>query len=104
MIREPLAEAALRDPAIELIDAGPLPRVKARAAPDVEVMLVVTPNPHDRVLACALFESSGAQRVALLTPAGRELVIYDLASSPMSAVDLPATELLDVICRGVQHA
>jgi hypothetical protein len=40
----------------------------------------------------------------MLTPAGRELVIWDFASHPISAVDLPTSELLDVVCRGVRPA
>jgi ABC-type lipoprotein export system ATPase subunit len=92
-----LSEAAAKQESIEIVADDPTGTLDERA----EVVLAVTPDPHESATARALFFASHAVRVALLTPAGRELVIYDLSSQPIAAVDLPASELLDVVCRGV---
>jgi hypothetical protein len=101
VLRGVLSEAAARQPSIELID-GYGPPSAAGGTPGVEIVLAVTADPHQSAAARELMCESQATRVALLTPAGRDLVIYDMASRPISAVDLPTSELLDVVCRGLR--
>lgn len=96
VLRGVLSEAAAKHEAIELVDGDP-----AGTSDEAEVVLAVTSNPHEGAAARALLFASHATRVALLAPEGRELVIYDLSQQPISAVDLPASELLEVVCRGV---
>jgi hypothetical protein len=66
-------------------------------------VLAVTVDPHQRSTARDLMCAAHVTRVALITPAARELVIYDLASHPLAAVDLPASDLLDAVCRGLSR-
>jgi len=103
VLRGALGEAAARQPSIELID-GSAEATAGPESPDAEIVLAVTPDPHQSGAARDLMCATHATRVALLTPAGRELVIYDMASRPVSAVDLPTSELLAVVCRGVRPA
>lgn len=103
VLRGALSEAAAGQPSIELID-GTAESPVAPASPEAEIVLAVTANPHHTGAARDLMCASHATRVALLTPAGRELVIYDMASRPVSAVDLPTAELLAMVCRGVRPA
>jgi len=99
-IRGILADAASRKP-IDLIETDPPFAGTRRQPAAAEVVLAVTPDPNDCATASALLLRSGAARVGLLTPAGRHLVIYDLARRPVVVADLPASELLDLLCRDV---
>jgi hypothetical protein len=101
VLRGILNEAAARHPSIEMID-GLSPQDSGSV--NANVVLAVTADPHHSATARALLFTTQASRVALLTPAGRELVVYDLTSRPVSAVDLPASELLDAVCQGLSDA
>lgn len=103
MLRGVLDEAAAQQPSIELID-GTSTSPGAGEEPDVEIVLAVTADPHQVTAARDLMCASHAVRVALLTPEGRELVMYDLTGHPISVVDLPTSALLDVVCRGFRPA
>jgi hypothetical protein len=96
-----LREAAAKRESIEIVDAD-----DPAATPEerVEVVLAVTPDPHEDAAARALLFATHATRVALMAPEGRELVIYDLSQQPISAGDLPALELLEIVCRDVPNS
>jgi len=103
VLRDVLNEAAARQPTIELVDGGNV-SPDAHETAEAEIVIAITADPHEPSAARDLMCASHATRVAMLTPAGRELVIWDFASHPISAVDLPTSELLDVVCRGVRPA
>ena len=103
VLRGVLEEAAARHPSIELIDGSPA-LAGTGGKTEADIVLAVTPDPHQRSTARNLMCATHATRVALITPAAREMVIYDLASHPIAAVDLPASDLLDAVCRGLSRA
>lgn len=97
VLRGVLVEAAAKHPSIHVIDDTG----DGGDGAEAEVVLAVTSDPHQSAVARTLLFTTHARRVALLTPAGRDLVVYDLTSRPVSAVDLPPSELLDIVCRGI---
>lgn len=100
VLRGVLVEAAAKHPSIRVIDDTGDGGDGAAA----EVVLAVTSDPHQSAVARTLLFTTHARRVALLTPTGRDLVVYDLTSRPVSAVDLPPTELLDILCLGIDDS
>jgi hypothetical protein len=96
MLKDIVAAAAAGDPYVDLQDSASLPGGDDAAGP-VDVVLSVCADPNDHATAVGLLARWLASGVVLITPSGRQAVMYELSATPFFAGDVSAADLVSAI-------